>query len=515
MALVVVVSVFLGKSKGSIPWFDFVFVGLFAVAGIYSAAIVYLTPSPADTHRTQDPTRLRAYRKWAWLLLGLLIIVMVITQIIPLDHSYLEIVLDLTARSFPLVFLFVNTYYLERFTFFDVFIKRGTFSFLVFTLLVIFFFGVWQVSGVVSNQLVPWILALTLLPMALFLPWMYRKLESGLDRVWLGRRFGPEEAVQYFLTGVQNATTESQLVHFAENQLSDIFRAKTTIALGSSPPATEHVLEIPIRTNGSACGFIYMGERLEGTPYFSKDVDLLSSLANVFSNMLENVRLQQKKREQEQRERELEIYASRSELKALRAQINPHFLFNALNAIAGLIHKNPGRAEETVEQLSEVFRYTLKGSEKEWARLEDEIDFARSYLDIEQARFGNRLQTLIEIDDSLRDLEIPTMVIQTVVENAVKHGVARVRGAGTISIRAFRSGNRMLIEVEDNGPGFPNESIGAEADKHRTGHGLRSIRERLHGYYGSEARLKIRRDDALGVTTVAIEVPIHEGASRH
>jgi LytS/YehU family sensor histidine kinase len=344
---------------------------------------------------------------------------------------------------------------------------------------------------------------------------MYRRLEYGLDRVWLGRRFGPEEAVQYFLTGVQNATTEDQLVQYAENQLSDIFRAKTHIALGPSPPATEHVLEVPIQSKGGTRGFIYMAERLEGTPYFSKDVDLLSSLANVFSNMLENVRLQHKKREQEKRERELEIHASRSELKALRAQINPHFLFNALNAIAGLIHKNPGRAEETVEQLSDVFRYTLKGSEKEWARLEDEIDFARSYLDIEQARFGDRLQTLIEIEDSLRNLEIPTMVIQTVVENAVKHGVARVRGAATISIRACRSGNRMLIEVEDNGPGFPNESAEAETDKHRTGHGLRSIRERLHGYYGNEARLKIKRDDALGVTTVAIELPIQEGASRH
>ncbi len=508
LALVLVSVVFLGSGAESIPWFNYGLVGLFVVAGVYCASIVYLTPSPSGERMTQDPARLRAYQKWAWMLLGLLVIIMAIVQLPFFGHSLIEQALSLTARSFPLIFLFVNTYYLERFTFFDIFVKRGTFSFLVFTLLVAYFFFVRHLShNGSSSHLMPWILALTLLPVALSLPWMYRKLESWLDRVWLGRRFDPAEAVQYFLTGVQSATTEHQLVHYAENQLSDIFRAKTNIALGDSPPATEHILEIPIRTNGDAVGFIYLGERLEGTPYFSKDVNLLNSLANVFSNMLENVRLQHKKREHDKRERELEIHASRSELKALRAQVNPHFLFNALNAIAGLIHKHPGRAEQTVEQLSEVFRYTLKGSEKEWARLEDEIDFVRSYLDVEQARFGNRLETFIEIDDTVRHFEVPTMVVQTLVENAIKHGVANVRGTGSISIRARRRDDRLLVGVEDNGPGFPDESIDAGPDGHRTAHGLKSVRERLYGYYGNEASLKIVRDDRAGATMVTIELP--------
>jgi LytS/YehU family sensor histidine kinase len=108
--------------------------------------------------------------------------------------------------------------------------------------------------------------------------------------------------------------------------------------------------------------------------------------------MLENVRLQQRKQEQEQSARELSLQASRSELKALRAQINPHFLFNALNAIAGLIHKDPFRADATVERLAEVFRYTLRRSEAEWALLEDELEFCQSYLEVEQARFGDRLR---------------------------------------------------------------------------------------------------------------------------
>ena len=88
----------------------------------------------------------------------------------------------------------------------------------------------------------------------------------------------------------------------------------------------------------------------------------------------------------------MSFQASRSELKALRAQINPHFLFNALNAIAGLIHKNPLRADKTVERLADVFRYTLRRSENEWTLLEEEMEFVRAYLEVEQARFGKRLQ---------------------------------------------------------------------------------------------------------------------------
>src|SRR6185436_16363640 len=125
---------------------------------------------------------------------------------------------------------------------------------------------------------------------------------------------------------------------------------------------------------------------------------LLRSLSGVFSYMLENVRLQRRRRQQDQLEQELRLQTSRSELKALRAQINPHFLFNALNAIASLIHSDPTRADAAVEQLAEVFRYTLRRSESEWAPLDQELTFARAYLDVEQARFGQRLTCTIDSD---------------------------------------------------------------------------------------------------------------------
>ena len=152
--------------------------------------------------------------------------------------------------------------------------------------------------------------------------------------------------------------------------------------------------------------------------------------------MLENVRLQRKRQEQDQVAQELRLQTSRSELKALRAQINPHFLFNALNAIASLIHTDPARADAAVEQLAEVFRYTLRRSEQEWAPLDQELAFARAYLDVEQARFGRRLEFSIDAATGVARAQVPSMLLQTLVENAVKHGISRVRTPGRIDVTA-------------------------------------------------------------------------------
>jgi LytS/YehU family sensor histidine kinase len=185
-----------------------------------------------------------------------------------------------------------------------------------------------------------------------------------------------------------------------------------------------------------------------------------------------------------------------------------------------------------------VFRYTLRRSEQEWAPLDQELAFARAYLDVEQARFGSRLSFAIDADPSLAGAQVPSMLLQTLVENAVKHGISRVRGAGRIDIRASRNGERLRLEVRDTGPG-PHAATGtvpvttgdveSPRDKRRPGwsplrpdtgtvptappqtpdgegFGLRSVRERLAGYFGGEARLDLMRE---GETTVArIELPL-------
>jgi signal transduction histidine kinase len=355
----------------------------------------------------------------------------------------------------------------------------------------------------------PWVWAVALLPVATAVPWLYGHIADMLDRRWLGRRFTPVEAVKLFLSGLRSATSESQLIERAEHSLSEIFSAPASVRLDAShaAPVFQVRQEVPIRVGDGTMGAFLLGPRSSEAPYFSQDVALLASLADVFASVLDNLRLQEKKLEQDQLARELTLHASRSELKALRAQINPHFFFNALNAIAGLIHKDPAVADRTIEQLADVFRYALRGAESEWALLDDEIQFVRAYLDVERARFGSRLKVDVRLSDEVRGSRVPTMIVQTLVENAVKHGVAEVRGPALVQIEAKRLGERLVVSVADNGPGFSEPPVRTVRPK-AGGYGLANIRRRLEGYFGSAALLTIERDAARGLTIAAVMMPL-------
>jgi LytS/YehU family sensor histidine kinase len=217
--------------------------------------------------------------------------------------------------------------------------------------------------------------------------------------------------------------------------------------------------------------------------------------------MLENIRFRVQQQLQEARERHLAVLATRAELKALRAQINPHFLYNALNAIAGLIPAQPALADQTVEELAKVFRYTLRETENEWARLDEEAEFVRAYLRVERARFGDRLQIRIEIDPAAEAIRIPAMCIQPLIENAIRHGASQAEGGGMVGLRASVEGQSLRVEVWDNGPGFCEDfSLSSSG-----GHGLRNVTERLSGYYGVLAHL--RWESRQGQTRVMLTIP--------
>jgi signal transduction histidine kinase len=365
------------------------------------------------------------------------------------------------------------------------------------------------VLGNVPGWAAPWVWAVVLLPVATVVPWVYGRVADMLDRRWLGRRFSPVEAVKQFLSALRSATSEAQLIERGEQGLSEIFGAPASVRIGAakSEPSFAVLQEIPIRAGDGSRGMFLMGPRASEAPYFSQDLALLASLADVFASVLDNLRLQQRKLEQDQLAQELTLHASRSELRALRAQINPHFFFNALNAIAGLIHKDPAVADRTIEQLADVFRYALRGAESEWALLNDEIEFVRAYLDVERARFGSRLTVDVRLADDVRGARVPTMVVQTLVENAVKHGVAQVRGPALVRIDARQSGDHLVISVADNGPGFQQPSARTAGPK-TGGYGLANIRRRLEGYFGPAASLTIERNEADGLTVAAVSLPL-------
>jgi anti-sigma regulatory factor (Ser/Thr protein kinase) len=440
-------------------------------------------------------------------------------------------IVEIAAKSLPLIFLFVGTYHENQFQFFDLFVKRGAAIILSVVALTAWFaliFPVLEPFG--GSWAAPWIHAIALLPVVVALPWIHGRLRAVLDRRWLGRRYSTIEAVKHFLGTLRSATTEALLIDRAQTGLEEIFGAKATVRIGAGdalpPPASDAARrteaagelpgseaglsvaqEVPVRSGDRIVGRFLMGPRVSEAPYFSEDVALLTSLADVFSHVLENLHLQERKLEQEQRTREMSLQASRSELKALRAQINPHFLFNALNSIAGLIHRDPAVADRTIEQLADVFRYALRGAESEWAVLDDELDFVRAYLEVERARFGERLKADVQLEDAARGARVPTMIVQTLVENAVKHGAASVRGTAVVIVRARQESGRLVVSVVDNGPGF-READSPEPARARGGYGLVNVRQRLEGYFQSNATLTVDRDVAAGMTTVSVSLPM-------
>jgi sensor histidine kinase YesM len=204
------------------------------------------------------------------------------------------------------------------------------------------------------------------------------------------------------------------------------------------------------------------------------------------------------------REERLRELAARSELKALKAQINPHFLFNALNSISALISIDPDAAQGTLEKLAGIFRGTLLASEKETVTLEKELELIDAYLDVERARFGRRLRVTQEIEEGAGAVPVPPLILQPVVENAVRHGISPSVEGGTISIGAAVADGALTITVEDDGSGIDSDDL---EDLLSRGYGLRNVRDRLSARFGEGEWFRIEGGKGSG-TKVRIVIPV-------
>jgi two-component system LytT family sensor kinase len=206
-------------------------------------------------------------------------------------------------------------------------------------------------------------------------------------------------------------------------------------------------------------------------------------------------------KETERQEEKLRALATEAELTALKAQINPHFLFNTLNTVAQLIHTDSARAEATIERLAEMFRYVLAGSKRKWVPLEDELAFVDGYLEIERARFGDRLRVSRNVAPQALNLLVPSLILQPLVENAVRHGRAS-DGSIDLALRIAVVANELSITIADRGPGMPPSFRLGEGP----GLGLRNVDERLRKTYGENCGLEITDNQPQG-TTVTIRIP--------
>jgi sensor histidine kinase YesM len=196
----------------------------------------------------------------------------------------------------------------------------------------------------------------------------------------------------------------------------------------------------------------------------------------------------------EQRARKLAVEAR---LSSLESRIHPHFLFNTLNSISSLIVTDPSRAEHMVGRLAALLRASLDSSNQPLIPLHQELAMVESYLDIERARFGEKLRRSTDVSEELRRAMVPPMSVQALVENAVKHGIAPQLGGGEILVAASAENGSLKIEVRDTGPGFNLAAIPA-------GHGLDNLVERLDALFGAKARLNVSRRDGKSVVEMVL-----------
>jgi two-component system, LytTR family, sensor kinase len=236
-------------------------------------------------------------------------------------------------------------------------------------------------------------------------------------------------------------------------------------------------LKLPLRFSRGDSLTLWLGRRRGSRRYLAEDITLLHALTRLTVEQVERLRADR-----------LQNLVQQAELRALRAQINPHFLFNALNTLYGIIERESADARRMVLNLADLFRYSLQQN-RTWITLHEELQIVQSYLEIESLRLRERLSFSIEVDPELRHFSIPALSIQPLVENAVKHGISKLRSGGRVLVEAACSENVLRITVTDNGANVPSTSW----QENGLGIGLQNVKQRLQLCCGTGSDLIVER----------------------
>jgi two-component system LytT family sensor kinase len=367
--------------------------------------------------------------------------------------------------------------------------------------------------------------------------WLLRRVDYEAMRVEIARRIADHEAAEPMLdevcerlrvsltardvkwtvdgddnAGENNKTPAGSLIPFinkskASRRLKEPEPRAVTVSAPTAEPPRYRLL---------------IGELSGGRRLLSDDLDFLESVALMVARRIDAVRVIHERCLRDLHEQEIRKLATEAELRALRAQINPHFLFNALTTIGYLIQAAPDRALETLMRLTQLLRGVLRRSEGEFATLGQEIELIESYLDIERARFEDRLRVMIDVPPALRQIRVPALLIQPLVENAIKHGISPGRAGGEVMIlaRLARGGGdqtfatagvpvgseeTLQIWVRDTGVGASEREL---AHGRTRGIGLQNVEQRIKRHYGDAATFEIRSASGVG-TTVELSLPVN------
>lgn len=434
--------------------------------------------------------------------------------------------------SLPLVVAILYQDY--RFALADIFLKRA----LSLVLLVATAFGLYlSVAAPALDRRGAHPVAIGLLlglwvATALIYPWLRRGVDWFVDTVVL-RRTDYEALRAEISQKIATRETSGQILDEACEQLARALTARGVswsvasedetgqdsdapsgplIPLISQSKSSRRLRENALRaatvlipTTESPQYRLSIGELAGGRRLLSDDLAFLEAVAMIVARRIDAVRVIHERCARDLREQEALKLATEAELRALRAQVNPHFLFNALTTIGYLIQTAPERAFETLMRLTALLRGVLRRSEGEFTTLGEEIELIESYLDIERARFEGRLRVTIDAPRELRNHRIPALLVQPLVENAIKHGISPSRAGGEVVISArLVSGDALRISVRDTGLGASAQALIAGRER---GVGLSNIERRLKTHYGDQASFSIRSAPGRG-TTVEMSLPV-------
>lgn len=222
----------------------------------------------------------------------------------------------------------------------------------------------------------------------------------------------------------------------------------------------------------------------------------------IFSRIRQKDKFNNKITEQEVKLLELKQLKTQAELDALHAKVNPHFLYNALNSIASLVHSNPDKAEQMTLLLSKFFRYNTNRQNDHMTTIGEELEMVETYLEIEKVRFGNRLQYHLQLPDTARNYIIPRFLLQPLVENALKHGIAKLPDKGTLNLTVSLDNELIKIIIADNGPAF--------SDSMQPGYGLQSTRDKLELLFPGKADFYFENSPGKQLVITLKKMLVHE-----
>jgi two-component system, LytTR family, sensor kinase len=401
----------------------------------------------------------------------------------------------------PLAFAILYQEY--RFALADLFLKQALTLLAVVAIAMSLYAAVSAVPAgpfAVALLLACWVLT------AVLYPALRRAISAFVDSTLLGRRNFAELRASLAATLQSCDTVEGVLDRTSEAMATAMNAERVWWVAEGAPPAPGQLVttDVPVPTTEPPRLALRVGALVGGRRLLSDDRAFLDQAALLAARRVDAVRLSLERFDQRLREEEIERLAAEAELRALRAQINPHFLFNALTTIGYLIESAPPRALKTLLRLTSLLRSVLK-SEGEMTTLGREIELVEHYLDIERERFEERLQVQVDVPEQLRTLAVPCLIVQPLVENAVKHGIARSIRGGEVVVRARLEGHApgqlLRLTVENTGAPLADDLDGRSARV-----GLNNVERRLAGHYGSRASLSLAA--VAGVTRAEVRVPL-------